>query len=72
MINGSVWRDRPVGLVRLVGRALHQRIGEKFSHVAGVNGSEVIDLVTAACAGGNDDGTIGLAANSVRERFGDF
>ena len=51
---------------------LDQCIGEEFGHVAGADRSEVVDLMATACAGGDDYGSVRLAANSVGERLGDF
>src|SRR5262245_27541508 len=51
---------------------LNQCICQEFGHVAGADWSKVIDLMTAACAGSNNHGAVGLAANGVSEGFGDF
>ena len=53
-------------------RGSNQGVGEEFGHVTSADGSEVIDLMAAACAGGDDDGSVGLAANGVGKGFGNF
>ena len=54
------------------GPILHNRIGQQFGHVFGVNGREVFELMPATCAGSDDDAVGRLGADLLHERGGDF